>query len=907
MGAFAGDYSRAYPGMYDQTKRYVGMLPQQSSGATKRPVVDADLLDHLLSQTHLLRSFIEEVLGSGSPNDGFNVEEAAVTANNFKLSLGQFYNNGLRCNLVADTDYLSAAVHPNDIHPRSTTLAALVLTDTAANYPVNDLVGRLIYPDAGTLGTSFAITANTATTITIGAGDMTALATVGDNYIVGLTTPGGARTDLVYLDSYLDEWDENEDANLIHTISGSPYVTANRLKIIQCVKVRENSVVMPTNGNDSNGNYHWYEKLAEIDRTAVAAITTAIITDFRLDIKRAFYQVPTLDVGGGYGDVVDGGLSISATGVLETDGTSVFDNGIEVNDIAAGLSDILINIEPSVDYATFVEEAYIQWGDPAAGHAKFGLYNTVFKMTSGGLVLTPELIGVGAADGGLYIDVTAGNGLNPYIQLDSKNATHTGRAKIHFDAAVEPNLMQFEIREMVGVFTDAPTFLLNCFSGTEVVLNVDGQINIKTDMRLGCDEVAMPGSDKEISFVGDGSVVDYPYLKWVSGSDRFELNYSLFVESPDDIPTIGIVAPNVANKRATDISMTVGNAVVTKFEHRICCGIDADATIITDGKCNITNFLIIEGGDEANTPAFRFMSKRVGPTYNTDDLELVVFGDVVSHGDYLKLGQQWTAKAGANSFIQFYADATLVNGLIEFDGSAGRFMVNEDFRVYKNRSGESTGLEVSAMADETAYLQLHALSGGGGAGQNIFRVYSNENILLGVNSDANYVSFASRWDDADYGATGASVKNFFHFENRTTADVIRNDMTWLFTKGYMMQTGNYAVIGKGTTWPNAFISFGEFDIDVQTPDNAKVYIEANPDDGIGGNYNGSLRVGSNGSLYDTFLLVTGHLNLLEYTDNDPTTPLDGDIWVKNNTVSGDGELWFRSNGANYRCTATLVP
>ncbi len=337
MGQFTGDYSRPYPGMFDKRKRYLGILPQQSKPGVDRPIVDADLLDHLLSNVEYLRTFMEEVLGSGAPGDGFKIVEASSSANNFSIKSGSFYNNGLRANLDSDTDYMSDGSIPNDIHPKSTALSATVLTDSAAKYATNELVGRKLYPNASDMTHGYDIIANTATTITISSGDMTTYASAGDYYIVALSTPSSSRTDWVYLDCYLDEWDKDEDPNLLHTINGSTYETCNRLKVVQLVKVAEDGDSnytngIPDNGNDSDGNYHWYVKIAKITREGSNPnITTSMIKDYRLDIKRALWEVPDLDVGGGYGDVVDGGLSVYQDGELKTDSSGLFDKGLKVN------------------------------------------------------------------------------------------------------------------------------------------------------------------------------------------------------------------------------------------------------------------------------------------------------------------------------------------------------------------------------------------------------------------------------------------------------------------------------------------------------------------------------------------------------------------------------------------------
>jgi hypothetical protein len=102
--------------------------------------------------------------------------------------------------------------------------------------------------------------------------------------IPALTTPGGARTDEVYVDFYAGEVSANAgseylDSSLI--VSGIGTATANRLRMIQDIRVAEGGTT-PTNGNDGNGIYHRYVKIATLNRTASANITTAMITDNRI-------------------------------------------------------------------------------------------------------------------------------------------------------------------------------------------------------------------------------------------------------------------------------------------------------------------------------------------------------------------------------------------------------------------------------------------------------------------------------------------------------------------------------------------------------------------------------------------------------------------------------------------------
>lgn len=286
-----GSYSRAgFHQMFDEAKRYVGMRLQQAV-----PAVDADFNDLSDSLFFQLRRVIQRSLGEGSPfgNNGFKIAEAASNPNNFRVTggdgtaegAGQLFIAGLPARLPSNVDYISTS---RDIHPQVTAVVPLVLTDDSANYVVNELAGRDLVPDIDFPGTTFAIVSNTANTITVGAGDLTAATTVDKFYRVNLTSPGGARTDEVYLDAFMDEESTAEDANLIHMLGGppAPYQGALRIILKQLVKVAESGVTPAASFVDGVGRRHFYTRLAVLSRTAGAPITAAMIADARGVVAR---------------------------------------------------------------------------------------------------------------------------------------------------------------------------------------------------------------------------------------------------------------------------------------------------------------------------------------------------------------------------------------------------------------------------------------------------------------------------------------------------------------------------------------------------------------------------------------------------------------------------------------------
>jgi hypothetical protein len=93
-----------------------------------------------------------------------------------------------------------------------------------------------------------------------------------------LTTPGGARTDEVYLDVWLDEIDGTEDTGIVDPTLAVE--TSRRLKLMWAVKVSEGGAV-PPDYTDGNGIRHHTSWLATLARTATAAIDAGMVTDRR--------------------------------------------------------------------------------------------------------------------------------------------------------------------------------------------------------------------------------------------------------------------------------------------------------------------------------------------------------------------------------------------------------------------------------------------------------------------------------------------------------------------------------------------------------------------------------------------------------------------------------------------------
>ena len=297
MGLPTGQYSK---NIFNPMKRYWGFLSQESTLAAPKSWVDADFNDWTRNNIENVKRFRYEVFGDGTPGtDHWECAQGTgVTANNFSIQGGlgvvetaaRFYLGGMTAVKpgIQEFDPSQAAIIADEmdyIHHKSTGLSALVLTDLDANYVVDELNGRDVVPDVTAPATRFAITSNTATTITIGAGNMLALASAGDHYCVALSTPGGLRVDSVYLDVYLDEWDATEDADLLHSVIGGPpggVESCRRLKLVQQIHIYEGGVYGATSYPSVAGNTHYRIRLAAFNRLAGNAnVLTAMIDDER--------------------------------------------------------------------------------------------------------------------------------------------------------------------------------------------------------------------------------------------------------------------------------------------------------------------------------------------------------------------------------------------------------------------------------------------------------------------------------------------------------------------------------------------------------------------------------------------------------------------------------------------------
>lgn len=290
MGGYTGRYSRDPFAVFNEEKNYAFALMQEGI-----PVTDDDENDNRISLYTRSRRLVQLFGQYGTSNNGFRIAAASSPADNFKIlgggpgnadieAAGRFFMRGIGCILLRDVDYLNplSDIPEQSIHPRITNfyfdgISETVLEDSAAGWVAGELVSRTITLPGGT----HAIASNTVDEIRI-TGDVTADASIGDYYILELSTPTSSpRTDEVYLNVYLDEYDAADDPDIEKDIGGQTVEAQLRAKVIQTIYVREDIVTYAplVDYVDSNGNQHYVFRLASLARTTSPNIDSGMITD----------------------------------------------------------------------------------------------------------------------------------------------------------------------------------------------------------------------------------------------------------------------------------------------------------------------------------------------------------------------------------------------------------------------------------------------------------------------------------------------------------------------------------------------------------------------------------------------------------------------------------------------------
>jgi len=285
MGLSTGNYSR---NMFDEEKQYLWAKVQQGI-----PWIDADENDDRLSVATQLRRLIQMV-GCGAIGNGWKISANGTSRYDFTVTggdgtldgAGRYLANGYVPLLKTDVNYVNsgATLANTSICPRITNIVynsgtgQTLIEDSAANWNTNEHVGKTIYPDI-TAGYNTTVVSNTANTMIV-TGDATTSGEIGSFYRINLTdtTSPATRTDTVFLNVYVDEYDSTDDPNLEHQLA-VPVTAQLREKLIHTIYVREGGTSFP-DYVDADGNQHYVFPLARIYRNGTA-LTDGHIEDLR--------------------------------------------------------------------------------------------------------------------------------------------------------------------------------------------------------------------------------------------------------------------------------------------------------------------------------------------------------------------------------------------------------------------------------------------------------------------------------------------------------------------------------------------------------------------------------------------------------------------------------------------------
>lgn len=652
--------------MFDESKRYVSRIVQQTNLA-RRPGVDADFNDYQVILHTNLKRFIKQVLGNGSPNNGFLIQESSSPTNNFLIlggdgtdeNMGCLYVEGIRCALKSTTiEYCSDGEEPNDIHYKVTAIEALILTCSEANWVVNELANRKLVANASD-GTEYTILSNTQTTITVSAGDMTTVAAIGDYFYVKPSTPDGSdRTDIVFLDVFSDEWDSDEDSGLIHSVEGANYVSMLAEKTRNVIVVREGSTTLPTSGYvDPDGNKHYYYKIATLARTNLnASISGTMMTDEREKIDRAFGIVPTLTVGGGYGS---SGLSVDGDGNLEADGNCTFDGDLLVG------GKLVINY----DAVAVTETSDLYFLNSSLSNAPRMRFNGT-------------LLGEGARltwNRSLYISSPAG--YNTWLLIGVSDPADecyfamghmaTGLIAEHriYDGT-EPNEMIFQIYETSGSFTNDPKFTFKSTAG-DVVLRSEGIIE-QTGYYISLSRDAADLTTNAQLVFGNPDLTGVPTITWDGTLKKTRVNNTIRAEGNTTLSTNYAMLEAYPNNnykaylRLHGLTTDLAKGGTSYFDLNI--GNDSGTVTLTDYP-NVVRFLLkLETGSfGSHDNEFVFYTVNTAGTTLHDTL-FSFYGNLSAHGASHALNSDYSG-AAQGCYLYFAANDVSTNPSLGFVAS----------------------------------------------------------------------------------------------------------------------------------------------------------------------------------------------------------------------------------------------
>ena len=278
---------------FDWTKWYSQVVLQQGV-----PVDDSDwnelgdiqIIEKIIRGAHVFGDmFLPASVANlqGEDNPGYQVQQATVTTQNFKITGGWAMCKGLLVPTTTgyppiDHDYEDDTNLMGVGEVTSVNGGAVTISDDEMNWQTfHDLVGCRVKMTSGTeSGNTFTVVAKTNAT-TLQLNSVGAIAAT-DTYIVkppALTTPSGDRDDEVYLMVWIEGVGEIEDTVLTHP--GTGIASCYRKQIKWCVRVEEGGVTPSTpdiHDVASAGSVR-YVKMALLERLNTNVnILTAMIT-----------------------------------------------------------------------------------------------------------------------------------------------------------------------------------------------------------------------------------------------------------------------------------------------------------------------------------------------------------------------------------------------------------------------------------------------------------------------------------------------------------------------------------------------------------------------------------------------------------------------------------------------------
>lgn len=290
-----------------------------------KTVLDTDINDARQIQFYQVKDLTTIMGLEGFLDTGYAISESASPANNFTVQLGYGYSGGMRLFQEVNADLVPATYSATQAHTNLCSVVSSVtettLTDLRLNLVVDAEIGReLVVFGVGVTGKlSYTVASNTSNTFTfIGETLVTDGVTEFKSYTLQPSTPSGARTDAIILNVFLDEVTPEEDSTLYHSLGGD-YVNDLRKKIRAVIQIEQDvnstTYTVPADYTDLRHNDHHYELIGYIDRTGVANITTATLTDSRESLMK-------------FGDfVLKAGDTMTGDLTMDSDSNIIMDTG----------------------------------------------------------------------------------------------------------------------------------------------------------------------------------------------------------------------------------------------------------------------------------------------------------------------------------------------------------------------------------------------------------------------------------------------------------------------------------------------------------------------------------------------------------------------------------------------------